>query len=150
MHGVKNLAVLTPVVVDVRNTTVSADVAGLEQVYEEHGGKLWRALFLYTGDREIASDGLAEAFAQALRRGDELRSPERWVWRSAFRIAAGELSRRRRESDDLLDTSYEVPEETTSTAPSTPHPQVISTRTTVCTADTQTELDLGSSTASWK
>lgn len=90
-----------------------ADVAYLEDVYEEHGGTLWRALFLYTGDREVASDALAEAFAQALRRGDELRSPERWIWRGAFRIAAGELSRRRRESDDMLDTSYEVPEETT-------------------------------------
>lgn len=110
---VKNQAVLTPVVVDVRNMTVRADVAGLEDVYEEHGGKLWRALLLYAGDREIASDALAEAFAQALRRGDELRSPARWVWRSAFRVAAGELSRRRRESDDMLDTGYEVPEETT-------------------------------------
>jgi RNA polymerase sigma-70 factor, ECF subfamily len=96
----------------VRKTTVRADVARLEKVYEERGGTLWRALFLSTGNREVASDALAEAFAQALRRGDELRSPERWIWRSAFRIAAGELSRRRRESDQMLDSSYEVAEET--------------------------------------
>jgi RNA polymerase sigma-70 factor (ECF subfamily) len=96
----------------VRKTTVRADVARLEHVYEEHGGKLWRALFLYTRDREVANDAVAEAFAQALRRGEELRSPERWIWRSAFRIAAGELSRRRRENDQMLDMSYEVPEET--------------------------------------
>src|SRR5881397_506005 len=95
------------------NAMVRASVPGLEKVYEEQGAKLWRALFLYAGDREIASDALAEAFAQALRRSGELRSPERWVWRSAFRIAAGELSRRRRETDYVMDTSYEVPEETT-------------------------------------
>jgi RNA polymerase sigma-70 factor (ECF subfamily) len=96
----------------VRDTTVRADVAHLEDVYEEHGFRLWRALFLYTGDREVSSDAVAEAFAQALRRGDDLRSPERWIWRAAFRIAAGELSRRRREAEDAPDMSYEVPEGT--------------------------------------
>ncbi len=90
-----------------------ADVARFEDLYEEHGARLWRALFLYAGDREIASDAVAEAFAQALRRGDDLRSPERWIWRSAFRIAAGELSRRRRQWQDETVASYEVPEETT-------------------------------------
>ena len=96
-----------------RNTTVRADVAGLEDMYEEHGGKLWRALFLYAGDREITSEALAEAFAQALRRGDELRSPERWVWRSAFRIAGGRALETTAREDEILDTRYEVPEETT-------------------------------------
>jgi RNA polymerase sigma-70 factor, ECF subfamily len=92
--------------------TVRRDVARLDDVYEQHGARLWRAVFLYAGDREIASDAVAEAFAQALRRGDALRSPERWVWRSAFRIAAGELSRRRHEATDLMDTGYEIPAET--------------------------------------
>ena len=69
-------------------------------------------MFLYAGDREVASDAVAEAFAQALRRGDNLQSPERWVWRSAFRIAAGELSRRKREATDLMDEGYEIPTET--------------------------------------
>jgi RNA polymerase sigma-70 factor (ECF subfamily) len=92
---------------------VRADVARIEDLYEEHGARLWRALFLYSGDREVASDAVAEAFAQALPRGDDLRSPERWIWRSAFRIAAGELSRRRRQTADETATSYEVPEETT-------------------------------------
>ncbi|MDP9327275.1 MAG: RNA polymerase sigma factor [Actinomycetota bacterium] len=96
-----------------RDATVRADVARLEDLYEEHGARLWRALLLYAGDREVASDAVAEAFAQALRRGDDLRSPERWIWRSAFRIAAGELSRRRRETGDVMETSYQAPEETT-------------------------------------
>ncbi len=109
---VKNLAPPAPVLVDVRDATVRADVARIEEVYEEHGARLWRALFLYAGDREVASDAVAEAFAQALRRGDDLRSPERWIWRSAFRIAAGELSRRSREKGEVVEGGYGVPEET--------------------------------------
>jgi RNA polymerase sigma-70 factor (ECF subfamily) len=87
-------------------------VARLEDIYEAHGVRLWRAVVLYAGDREIANDAVAEAFAQALRRGDDLQSPERWVWRTAFRIAAGELSRRKREGTDLMDAGYETPAET--------------------------------------
>jgi len=109
---VKNQAVSAPVLVDVRDMTVRADVARLDDVYEQHGARLWRAVFLYAGDREVASDAVAEAFAQALRRGNELRSPERWVWRSAFRIAAGELSRRTHEARGLMDAAYETPTET--------------------------------------
>jgi len=96
----------------VRYATVRADVARLEDVYEQHGARLWRAVFLYAGDREIANDAVAETFAQAIRRGDDLRSPERWVWRTAFRIAAGELSRRKREAADLMDAGYETDPET--------------------------------------
>lgn len=68
----------------------------LEELYREHAGRLWRALVAFTGDPEIGSDAMAEAFAQALGRGDELREPLRWVWRVAFRVAAGELKVRRR------------------------------------------------------
>jgi RNA polymerase sigma-70 factor (ECF subfamily) len=63
----------------------------LEAVYREHGARLWRAVFAIAGDPEVASDAVAEAFAQALGRGDAIRSPLRWVWRAAFRIARGEL-----------------------------------------------------------
>ncbi len=38
----------------------------LERVYREHGARLWRAVLAFTGDREVASDAVAEAFAQAL------------------------------------------------------------------------------------
>lgn len=66
----------------------------LERVYRDQAAKLWRSLLVATGDRDIASDAVSEAFAQALARGDEIRSPERWVWRAAYRIALGELKRR--------------------------------------------------------
>jgi RNA polymerase sigma-70 factor (ECF subfamily) len=69
---------------------------GLEHLYREEGGRLWRAILAYSGDREVANDSVAEAFAQALRRGDAIRRPGAWVWRAAFRIAAGEMAGRAR------------------------------------------------------
>ena len=68
----------------------------LEGVYREHGARLWRSVLLASGSREVADDAVAEAFAQALRRGHALRDPAAWVWRAAFRIAAGELKERGR------------------------------------------------------
>jgi len=68
----------------------------LERVYREHGDRLWRAVLLASGSREVADDAIAEAFAQALRRGRELRDPAAWIWRVAFRLAAGELKERGR------------------------------------------------------
>ena len=56
---------------------------------------MWRAVLAFAGDPEVASDAVAEAFAQALRRGQALRDPRRWIWKVAFRIAAGELKQRR-------------------------------------------------------
>lgn len=67
----------------------------VERVYREDGARLWRAMVAFTGDRDTASDVVAEAFVQLLHRGGAVRLPQRWVWRAAFRIAAGELKRRR-------------------------------------------------------
>ena len=53
--------------------------ARLERVYRDHGDRLWRAVLAFAGDPEVASDAVAEAFAQALRRGDAIREPDRWV-----------------------------------------------------------------------
>ncbi|MDH4111562.1 MAG: RNA polymerase sigma factor [Actinomycetota bacterium] len=70
--------------------------SGYEALYREHGDRLWRSVFLYSGDRDVASDAVVEAFAQAIARGDEIHSPLAWVTRAAFRIAAGDLQERRR------------------------------------------------------
>jgi DNA-directed RNA polymerase specialized sigma24 family protein len=67
----------------------------LERLYRSQRGRMWQAVFAFAGDPEVASDAVAEAFTQALRRGDAIRSPERWLWRTVFRIAAGELNARR-------------------------------------------------------
>jgi DNA-directed RNA polymerase specialized sigma24 family protein len=66
----------------------------VERVWKEHGERLWRSLTAFTGDPDLSSDAMAEAFAQALGRGDAVESADRWIWRAAFRIAAGELKDR--------------------------------------------------------
>ena len=83
----------------------------LDRLYREHGERLWRAVFAFCGDREVASDAVAEAFAQCLRRGAAVRDPGRWIWRAAFRIAAGDLKdRRRRPMSVQAEDWYEIPE----------------------------------------
>jgi RNA polymerase sigma-70 factor, ECF subfamily len=98
----------------VQDATVEARTHGeLERVYREHAPRLWRSLVAFTGDPEIASDSVAEAFAQVLARGDAVRDPARWVWRAAYRIASGELKTRRvarASSDPLAGTGLEATE----------------------------------------
>src|SRR5215217_8199313 len=69
-------------------------VSRVETAYRSIHPVLWRALLAYTGDREMASDAESEAFAQVLRRGDDVVDVASWVWRSAFAIAGGLLQRR--------------------------------------------------------
>ena len=71
-----------------------SDVTGLDRLYRQQAPRMWRALTAFSGSRDVAEDAVAEAFAQAIGRGDAIRSPERWVWKAAYRIAAGELKRR--------------------------------------------------------
>jgi RNA polymerase sigma-70 factor (ECF subfamily) len=82
--------------------------SSIEDVYREHHARLWRSLLSYTGDASIADDAVAEAFAQAIRRGDALREPGRWVWRAAYRIAAGSLKERRRFVGSQVEASYDL------------------------------------------
>jgi RNA polymerase sigma-70 factor, ECF subfamily len=89
--------------------------SALGALYAEEGPRLWRAVFAFSHDREVTNDAVAEAFAQCIRRGDEVRDPRAWVWRVAFRIAAGELKdRSRRGGGDIPERSYEMPEVTAS------------------------------------
>jgi RNA polymerase sigma-70 factor (ECF subfamily) len=67
-------------------------------------------LLAFTGDEAIAEDALSEAFAQALARGDALRDPGRWIWRVAFRIAAGELKDRGQRQPIEVEPMYEHPD----------------------------------------
>jgi RNA polymerase sigma-70 factor (ECF subfamily) len=69
---------------------------------------LWSAVRGYTGDREISDDAVAEAFAQLLRRGADVRSPGPWVWTVAFRIARRELQRRSSTLPDPPEAPVEV------------------------------------------
>jgi RNA polymerase sigma-70 factor, ECF subfamily len=68
----------------------------LEQVYREVGPDVWKAIYAFAGaSREVADEAVAEAFAQAARRVDAIRDLRPWIYRAAFRIAAGELQRLR-------------------------------------------------------
>jgi RNA polymerase sigma-70 factor (ECF subfamily) len=82
----------------------------LERLYRDQRDRMWQAVFAFAGDREVASDAVAEAFAQALRRGEAIRSQERWLWRTIFRIAAGELKRRSVRRPEPMHQTYEMPE----------------------------------------
>jgi RNA polymerase sigma-70 factor, ECF subfamily len=89
---------------------IVVDQTRIERAYREQSQKMWRALFGYTGDPDIASDALAEAFARALRVQGEIRDVPGWTWRVAFRLAAAEL-RRRREAPAAADSiDYVMPE----------------------------------------
>ena len=86
----------------------------VELVYRAEALKMWRALVGFTGTREIADDAVAEAFARALRDGDSIRDLRAWTWAVAFRVAAAELRRRARQSEeplpDAIEPSETVPE----------------------------------------
>ncbi len=77
----------------------------VEAVYRLDSDRLWRAVLAFSGDPDIASDAVADAYAQALRRGPAVRDPAAWIWRAAFRIAAGALKARRSNQRDLPDHS---------------------------------------------
>jgi RNA polymerase sigma factor (sigma-70 family) len=81
-----------------------------DDVYRSEAKRLWWALVAFTGDRELASDAVAEAFAQGLNRGEAIRAPAAWVRKAAFRIAAGEMKNRAKETHQAIDTGYEMPE----------------------------------------
>ena len=67
----------------------------IEALYRADGDRLWRAIYAFAGDPDIASDAVAEAYAQLIRRGAAVRDPAAWVWRAAFRISRGALKARR-------------------------------------------------------
>jgi len=66
----------------------------IEALYRADADRLWRAVFAFAGDAEIASDAVAEAYAQLLRRGAAVRDPAAWVWRTAFKVTRGALKSR--------------------------------------------------------
>lgn len=85
-------------------------VERVRAAYESTHARLWRAVLAFTGSREITDDAVAEAFAQALRRGEAVRDVEAWVWRSAFAIARGELARQPHVLHDGVEAGQPMPE----------------------------------------
>ena len=71
----------------------------IEALYRADADRMWRAIYAFAGDAEIASDAVAEAYAQLIRRGQAVRDPAAWVWRTAFQISRGQLKDSRRVID---------------------------------------------------
>ena len=94
----------------VQDAGVRVSTEGLESLYRERGPGIWRALVAFAGSKEVASDALAEAFAQALARGDAIRDPEAWIWRVAFIVARAELKERSEGAEMTKEPSYEFPD----------------------------------------
>jgi RNA polymerase sigma-70 factor, ECF subfamily len=84
--------------------------SAIERLYREQGDRMWRSLLAFSGDPDVASEAVAEGFAQALRRGSALRDPGRWIWRAVFRIARGELKARRARPVPIRAAHVELPE----------------------------------------
>lgn len=82
----------------------------IERAYRDHGTKLLRALYAYTGSVEIAEDAASEAFALALRLRDQIRDVEPWIWRVSFRKAARELRKKERSVDSEGASTYDMTE----------------------------------------
>jgi RNA polymerase sigma factor (sigma-70 family) len=104
---------LAGALVETHENLVANGLERVRDVYEATHERLWRSVIAFAGDPDIADEAVAEAFAQAVRRGDSLRDVEAWVWRSAFAIARGELSRRRPPQLSERDDPAETPPEYT-------------------------------------
>ena len=79
----------------------------VRDLYTADQARLWRSLVAWSASPDVADEAVADAYAQLLRRGPEVRDPKAWVWRAAFRLAAGDLQRRRARAgttagDDVL------------------------------------------------
>jgi DNA-directed RNA polymerase specialized sigma24 family protein len=71
-----------------------------ERVFQDAAPGRWRTIYAFAGGRRaVADDAVAEAFARALERADQIRDPVPWLYRTAFRLATGELRRDRREPE---------------------------------------------------
>ncbi len=68
------------------------------ELFRETSPRLWSAIYAYSGGaRSLTDDVVAEAFARALEHDSQIREPEAWLFRTAFRLAGSELRRRRRD-----------------------------------------------------
>lgn len=67
------------------DAAVIGEQSSVETLYRSDADRLWRALYAFSGDPEVASGAVAEAYAQLIGRGALVRDPAAWTWRAAFR-----------------------------------------------------------------
>lgn len=74
----------------------------LEQLYRARYPRFLRLALAIVGSRESAADVVQEAFAQAIRHRDELRSEEAlesWLWRTVINTGRNQVKRGHRQGD---------------------------------------------------
>jgi RNA polymerase sigma-70 factor (ECF subfamily) len=75
------------------------------ELFERTAPRLWSAIYAYSGgSRMLTDDIVAEAFARAIEHDRAIRQPDAWLYRTAFRLAASELRRRKRDLPLVEDT----------------------------------------------
>lgn len=80
-------------------------------LYRDVAPPLWRAIYAYSGgQRHVADDAVAEAFARAIQHAGAIRQPRSWLYRTAFRIAAAEL-RWAQSQAELRERAYDPPDD---------------------------------------
>jgi RNA polymerase sigma-70 factor (ECF subfamily) len=83
-----------------------------EELFQEEAPRLWRALYAYTGGRSaLAEDAVAEAFTLAMERGEAVRDPMAWIFRTAFRLVRVETRREHRPPPQVEIPGAAVPPE---------------------------------------
>ncbi len=82
----------------------------VERVFIAESAKMVRALFAVSRSRQIAEDAMLEAFARAIRDIDRIDDLTAWVWRVAYRVAAGELRSAGRRNPAATPSAYVMPE----------------------------------------
>lgn len=92
-----------------QDVLVEPHKAEVERVFRTEAPKMWRAMLAFGGDPDVASDAVAEAFAQAIARGAEVRSASAWIWRTCYLVARREL-RARPTSGTVRDVAVDLPE----------------------------------------
>ena len=81
-----------------------------DAIWRRDGATIWRAVYAYAGGRrEVADDAVAEAFARAMARSNEVREPLAYLYRIAFRVASVELTRRTKEGDEMPEVATADP-----------------------------------------
>ena len=79
-------------------TPISEAGHDFDALFRERASEVYRTLYAFTaGRRAVAEEATAEAFARAVAHEKRIRDPLAWIYRTAFRVAAAELRRERRE-----------------------------------------------------
>lgn len=94
------------------NETGLSEPFGLESVFLEHQGRVFRAAFRITGNAQDAEDVLQTVFLRLARQGDaaSLANPSSYLYRAAVNAALDLLRARRERTNVALEEAHASPD----------------------------------------